>query len=200
MGVQADYAPEQKVAIVQTEPLNDEHSCTSEDDGISINVVSQSELQGSRSALLHDEMFELPPVDSVVTQPSSTLTTILPSVHFDWAEDAELLPIASKLQPRDLSVLRSNIPQPFDSIQRQARRRQTHNFLPSLFVRRGRPVWTTGPIVTHRHPFGLGSGKPIISIPSPVPQESPLKLDWDSDPRLVDLSQALCALGWAPTC
>jgi hypothetical protein len=25
-------------------------------------------------------------------------------------------------------------------------------------------------------------------------------LDWDCDPRLADLSRALRALGWAPTC
>ncbi|KAJ7810195.1 hypothetical protein B0H13DRAFT_1667633, partial [Mycena leptocephala] len=35
--------------------------------------------------------------------------------------------------------------------------------------------------------------KPPISVPT---GQSPLRLDWDRDPHLHDLSQALMALGW----
>ncbi|KAF8220477.1 hypothetical protein L208DRAFT_1416697 [Tricholoma matsutake] len=73
----------------------------------------------------------------------------------------------------------------------KASRCQAWNVSPILYMQRGQPVWTTGPIITWKHPFRLGSGKPIVSIPSPVLQESPPKLNWDSDPQLVDLSHVL---------
>jgi hypothetical protein len=60
--------------------------------------------------------------------------------------------------------------------------------------------------ITRRHPSGIGPGKPIITVPfgiapAPIPL-APLvpKLNWDQDPRLVDLSCALRALGWTPPC
>lgn len=183
----------------QTAPFIDEQPCLS-----TLLVTDiEPELHGSRSALLHDDSPEpsLSPAESV-SEPHSPLLPLSPCApsRLNWAEDAESLPIRSGGTVRDLSCLSTGCKRPFDSIRRQARRRQTWNPLPTAFVRCGRPVWTTGPIVTHRHPFGLGSGKPIVSIPSPVPQESPPKLDWDSDPRLVDLSRVLRALGWAPMC
>jgi hypothetical protein len=185
---------------MQTEPPDDDWPRSSK--GIETSMKSnptivanpQPEPQGSRSALLHDELVETPerkitPAPPLVPEPSR---------HFDWAEDAESLPIAFQSPPpRDLSVLRSDTPRPFDSIQRQARRRnQVRNPPIHSFVRRGQPVWTAGPIITRKHPFGLGPGRP--TIPSPVFQEPPPKLDWDSDPRLADLNRVLRALGWAP--
>ena len=131
------------------------------------------------------------------------LTTVLPPTHFDWAEDAELLPIASRspLLPRDFSVLRSNTPQPFNSIQRQTcHRNQMRNPPIRLFTRRSQPVWSMGPVVTHHYPFGSGLGSPKVVIPSPRPHKPSPKLDWDGDPRLADLSRVLRSLGWAPTC
>jgi hypothetical protein len=58
------------------------------------------------------------------------------------------------------------------------------------------------PFITQCHPSGIGPGKPIITIPfgtTPTPAPAP-KLDWDEDPHLVDLSRALWALGWTPSC
>jgi hypothetical protein len=60
----------------------------------------------------------------------------------------------------------------------------------------------TNTMFTRRHPSGIAYGKPVLTIPfgtisapAPVP-----KLDWDQDPRLMNLSQALRALGWIPPC
>jgi hypothetical protein len=56
---------------------------------------------------------------------------------------------------------------------------------------------------TRCHPSGIGPGKPVIVAPvgvtsTPAPRVP--MLDWDHDPRLADLSRALRALEWAPTC
>jgi hypothetical protein len=192
---QTTLCPGQRAAATQTKPPDEEQPHTSKN--IEASTSSNPDPQGSRSALLHDELVETPerkitPAPPLVPEPSRC---------FDWAEEAESLPIISQLPPppRDLSALRSNIPRPFDSIQRQARRRnQVRNPPIHSFTRRGQPVWTAGPIITRKHPFGLGPGKP--TIPSPVFQEPPPILDWDSDPRLADLSRVLRSLGWAPTC
>jgi hypothetical protein len=40
----------------------------------------------------------------------------------------------------------------------------------------------------------------FVGTPAPAPPAPVLNLDWDSDPRLVDLSRALQALGWTPPC
>jgi hypothetical protein len=120
----------------------------------------------------------------------------LPQTRFDWAEDAECIPIVHK-PPRDLSILRSDTHHPFATLRRrQPLRRSLPPFIGTQYQK---PEWTTtyGPIVTHRHPLGVGFGKPRIPSHT-LPQNHPPKLDWDSDPRLVDLSRALRALGWAP--
>ena len=47
----------------------------------------------------------------------------------------------------------------------------------------------------------MGPGRPVVTVPIGValaPAAPVLKLDWDHDPRLADLSRALRALGWAP--
>jgi hypothetical protein len=162
-----------------------------------IIVEPQPELQGSRSALLHDELAESPEQKTTLTPPPIPE----PTPRFDWADDAESIPIMSKPPPRDFSVLRSNTPRPFDSIQRQTRRRnQMRNPPIRSFTRRSQPAWSMGPVVTHRYPFGSGQGSPKVVIPSPRPHEPSPKLDWDGDPRLADLSRVLRSLGWAPTC
>jgi hypothetical protein len=112
-GVQTARIPEQKMAEVQTEPLDDDQSRLSK--GIknvtktspTIVVDPQLESQASRSALLHDELVETP--ERKIT-PTPPLLVPEPSRRFDWAEDAESLPIVPQLPPRDLSVLCSNIP------------------------------------------------------------------------------------------
>jgi hypothetical protein len=138
-----------------------------------------------------------------------------PTACFDWADDAASLPTAPSTLPRDLSGLQSNLPGPFRSLWRCVRRYNT--------VRRRVPPYCCIPsqqsfspshihlshprsFITRRHPSGIGPGKPVITVPSgttapaPTPIPPVLKLDWDQDPRLVNLSQALCALGWIPSC
>lgn len=120
---------------------------------------------------------------------------------FDWSQDAESLPIATappsqprplshpvrvvNTQPRDLSVLRSPSSSPFSSLQHrskrfnhyshQPRRRHSHfNFNSSYSphynsFKRSQPHFHTK---TYSH------------------------LNWESDPRLSDLSRSLKALGW----
>jgi hypothetical protein len=52
------------------------------------------------------------------------------------------------------------------------------------------------------HPSGIAHGEPVITIPfggTPALTPAP-KLDWDQDALLINLSQALHALGWTPPC
>jgi hypothetical protein len=127
-----------------------------------------------------------------------------PSAHFDWADDAALLPIAPSNLPRDISGLKTGHPQPFGTLQRRTRRRRAplQVFSSRNFFRSALPSHIASqPFITRRHPAGIGPGRPIVTIPvgvAPVPAASVLKLDWDLDPRLANLSRALRALGWAP--
>jgi flagellar biosynthesis/type III secretory pathway protein FliH len=138
-----------------------------------------------------------PPLSSV--QPR---LTPVPS-RFDWAEDAASIPIVPSSYTRDLSSLRTRCLQPFRTLRRRApphffsqSRKSSYPALPLV------PQSQVQFFITRRHPSGIGPGKPIITIPfgttsapAPVP-----KLNWDQDPRLVDLSRALRALGWTPPC
>jgi hypothetical protein len=62
--------------------------------------------------------------------------------------------------------------------------------------------------VTWCHPSSIGPGKPVSTVPfgtlastpAPAPVPPVPVFDWDQDPRLANLSSALCALGWTPPC
>jgi hypothetical protein len=134
-------------------------------------------------------LFETPRLHTNSPQPCST-------TNFDWAEDSNSIPIIYK-PPRNLSVLRSDTCQPFASLRRRQPRRphlSKSRFAPGRYRK---PEWAGSPVVTHRHPFGIGFGKP--RIPSPArPRDRLPEPNWDSDPRFKDLSRALRALGWIP--
>jgi hypothetical protein len=142
---------------------------------------------------------------STVSPPSSPVPPCLIPVspRFDWAEDVEALPVmtlfAKTYGPRDLSGLWSSQPAPFQMLQRRTRRRRA----PVYPVSRQRHA-NASIMFTRHHPSGIGPGKPSITVPfgtpAPAPAPPALVLDWDQDPRLVNLGQALRALGWKPPC
>src|SRR5271168_4358081 len=143
----------------------------------------------------------LPPVTStapVLDPPPETKSRsppLPPSTRFDWANDAATsLPILpSNPPPRDLSILRSSLPKPFSSLQRCGRRAQnysprpSHNYIPSSAPRQ---KFYRRRFQEPRHPpswfrLNFNTFAPASSV-----------LNWENDPRLLDLSQALKALGW----
>jgi hypothetical protein len=99
---------------------------------------------------------------------------------FNWADDAMTLPAIPQHPPRDLSCLRSDrstAPHPFSSLRR----------------RRGHPKIRRNP----QRRYGHFHSYPPSRHHSQHPQTTiPVLLDWDRDPRLTDLSNALQALGW----
>jgi hypothetical protein len=124
--------------------------------------------------------------------PISTQKTPFPPLLkcFNWADDAAELPIPSTgpaKQPRDLSGLRSSsFPKnPFSSLQH---RHQKFNKKRFYF-----------PVITSRYRrYHLSSGSHLHFQNSHHHPCHPffVSLDWDQDPRLLDLSNALKALGW----
>jgi hypothetical protein len=117
-------------------------------------------------------------------QPQKTSTAPL-----DWAEDANTLPIIplspSPCQPRDLSVLRSSSSSPFSSLQHRSKRFTHYSRQP----RRHHSQSNFNPFYSPRR----NSFKP--SQPH-FNTKTYSHLNWESDPRLSDLSRSLKALGW----
>ena len=104
------------------------------------------------------------------------------SGRFDWADDAKELPITPtfpQYPPRDLSCLRSTSTHPFLSLQRKRGHRKSQ-----WITQRRHNHW-------HSYPYPWHHSSPY----TPFPQAA--SLNWDQDPRLRDLSNALRALGWA---
>ena len=131
------------------------------------------------------EESEPPPL---LSQPQEAITEPL-----DWAEDANSLPItlpppSLPRQPRDLSVLRSSASSPFSSLQHRSKRFTHHSRQP----RRHRSAFHSSShshfnsfYSSHRNTFQPHSHSKTYS-----------HLNWESDPRLSDLSHSLKALGW----
>ena len=99
----------------------------------------------------------------------------------NWGDEANTLPIVPtypQYLPRDLSCLRSTTPHPFSSLQR----------------RRSRPKkrWNTRYHHSHGHYPGYSYTNRWHHSSGPYAPS----LNWDQDPRLFDLSNALRALGW----
>jgi hypothetical protein len=100
--------------------------------------------------------------------------------RFDWAEDSEKLPTTLTFPqhpPRDLSCLRSASAHPFSSL----RRRRGHP--------KNRQTWNAQHSYGHSYSY---SRHRSLHPHTPFPA----LLNWDRDPRLADLSNALHALGW----
>jgi len=135
-------------------------------------------------------------------------------VPLDWAEDAAslpTLPLQAESPPsstRDFSALITSSPQPFASLQRRRRRspRPATSSLQNPTPQRHsirRPPKKSGVYhaVPRRTPLPYLQPPPSV-FPAPTsfpPSDRPaaqFPLDWDQDPRLRDLGQALAALGW----
>jgi hypothetical protein len=110
------------------------------------------------------------------------------STHFSWADDANKLPIlptAPTKQPRDLSDLRSSSKNSFSSLQRRYHKfnKKRFHFINSTPQYHCHHMFP-GPY-HHFQNFRQHSQPPFSA-----------SLNWDQDPRLSDLNNALKALSW----
>jgi hypothetical protein len=139
--------------------------------------------------------------------------TSAPPPSLNWADDASSLPIStlptssppiplppnlpSSPPPRDLSILRSSTTKPFSSLQHRNNRSRAHfsqplrnqqSFIPYQAFPRRRfpPPWVS--FTPSRSARVYPHRRPCLSSTS--------ALNWEADPRLFELSQALSALGW----
>jgi hypothetical protein len=125
---------------------------------------------------------KIPSKTAEFSQKPPEMTDLHVLEHFDWADDANTLPISTTAptkHPRDLSCLRSTSTHPFSSLRRK----------------RGYPKnrWNTQCHSHHNyHPFPTWHRSSHLHTPFRVSNS----LNWDQDPRLSDLSKALKALGW----
>ncbi|KAJ7263578.1 hypothetical protein B0H12DRAFT_1068914 [Mycena haematopus] len=185
---------------------------------------SESEIpEASKAAVLHEQALEVERVwgydigwklGCELHQSRASPPTPTPA-PLDWAEDAAglpTLPLQAESPPstlRDFSALFTGSLQPFASLQRRRRRSprpatssspQNHS-MQKQYVRRPQKRSTIR-AAPRRTPPSYSHPPPSISFRTPTsfpPSDKPaaqFPLDWDQDPRLRDLSQALAALGW----
>ena len=157
------------------------------------NVFTQTERTGcAEPEYVSPPVADISPAQNHSEMPVSNQKHLEPpkapvSESFSWADDAKSLPtlsISPMKLPRDLSCLRSSSTNPFSSICRRHRnRKNTPRF--TKFQPQHNIQYT--PSNLHYH------------IPAPRRRPHPhfsASLNWDSDPRLSDLSRSLQALGW----
>jgi hypothetical protein len=188
--------------------------------------MSQRPTPETISIGVQSEPPHVPPMVSSSTQTSSPshvnvntqtsvamdpLSPVLPVSRLDWAEDATSLPILPLLPtpsaprqhpPRDFSGLRSLGLNPFGSLQRRSKQFRAcassrfHQNIP--FSQSSHPHYRPPPLRSSssfpkpRISPQASKNKPFVSPPS----SHTSALDWGQDPRLLDLSRALKALGW----
>ncbi|KAJ7607093.1 hypothetical protein DFH06DRAFT_1250180 [Mycena polygramma] len=122
--------------------------------------------------------------------------------RLDWAEDAAALPVVPShsasppVTPRDFSALCTGSPQPFASLQRRRRRPPTSTLNHSAHRRKPQQKNVFYCSTGRRAPLPYSHRPPSIPFPAPTSLPPSDALDWDQDPRLRDLGQALAALGW----
>jgi hypothetical protein len=165
---------------------------------ISPAVLSDDNNQPTRShTAVSTQTSIIPQLDTLIQAseppPSLSQTQKTSATPLDWAEDTESLPITPLSpslpvrQPRDLSVLRSSSLSPFSSLQlrskrfnycsHQSRHRRSRFNFNSFY-----------PFQAHHTSFK--------SFQSHSYTKTYSHLNWESDPRLSDLSRSLKALGW----
>jgi hypothetical protein len=186
--VQVDFVearPPSLDAAIQVSPSHHTSSSQTSPPPLLVNAEAQDQLMDSAAA-------------------ATTAPTLDPPA-FDWSDDAAsipVIPIFPKNQPsRDLSALRTSNPNPFSSLARWNRHsrlplenRNISGPQPPLRPRRTPPFFPVSRSIPHQHFIQVSN--PTAPPLSPTPLKVPMALDWESDPRLLDLSQALKALGW----
>jgi hypothetical protein len=159
-----------------------------------------------------DDLVIPPHVDTSVQTPlvEPPLLAVPPQMtnsnRLDWAEDVESSPFIltspSPRQPRDLSVLRSSSPCPFSSLQRRSKcqrsldRHQSHRRHCPSKMEFPYPHPQNYRSTTYQIPYTPQKPKMQKSFFDPVISHQASCLNWESDPRLSDLSRSLKALGW----
>ncbi|KAJ6613473.1 hypothetical protein B0H10DRAFT_2436474 [Mycena sp. CBHHK59/15] len=184
-----------------------------------------SELQQSRASQASLVLPSLPSPCSlsvVSAQADAVTVTIAAPVDvspapapLDWGEDASTPPTSPLRSesppstPRDFSALVKGSPQPFASLQQRRRRSprpptssSLQNHSPQMHSIRRPQKKSTIHAAPRRSTPSYSYPPPSIAFRTPTsfpPSDKPVPqfpLDWDRDPRLRDLSQALTALGW----
>ena len=145
---------------------------------------------------------------------SITLSNERKAPKLNWADDVDAIlpiPVLCSPPPHDLSTLSTGATQPFGTLHCHVNHshshlqqpQQSYHFTRPPFYTRATPVVSWGPTITHSHPSGIASGKPVFTVSSSIPGRvwaSTTHLDWDQDPWLFDLSSALWSLGWIRAC
>ena len=129
-----------------------------------------------------------------LTASAPTTTFTLDPLAFNWSEDASAIPIIpmfTKNQPRqDLSALHTSNPNPFSSLSC----RNCHSQLPfeNHHISVSWPLFQSCWAPPHLSVSQITTHQWSIPISAPAaPLPSTMALDWESDPRLTDLSCAL---------
>ena len=176
-----------------------------------IHVMVQTDVPRTIPLAIQDASSQTSPHPGPTPNPTH-ITSPLPPMSLNWADDAMSLPISlppilsppislqilpSHPPPHDLSILCSLFSKPFSSLQRRNKRRP-HFFQP-FHNRQSFNI----PHQTFSHPrfpppcFSSTSVRSAQVYPSHTPRFSPPSaLNWEGDPRLFELSRALNALGW----
>ena len=165
-----------------------------------LGLVWQRAFEAGTQATKVDIADNDPHVDASVQTPEPPLLAVPQMTNsslacLDWADDAESLfsqPLPLPRQPRDLSSLRSSSPCPFASLQRRSKSQGSRNYCQS---RHNNSVF---PYPRPQYNHHTSPRYPKTQYPKfePVISHKASHLNWESDPRLSDLSRSLKALGW----
>jgi hypothetical protein len=159
-----------------------------------IAILSDESIQTDLEPLITTSMCDASSQTTGIPCPGPVPDPIHPTLpspaplSLDWADDATSLPTQiplSPLPPRDLSGLRSSKSNPFSSLQYRSKRFSHYSHQP----RRRHSRFNFNSFYSpHRNSFQ--PSQPYFH------SKTHSHLNWESDPRLSDLSRSLKALGW----
>ena len=147
-----------------------------------------------------EQISENPPISAQITpffvKNANDAPKTAISEPINWGDDAGTIPIIPTYPqhpPRDFSSLRSSFLKPFSSIQRRNKRFQVQTQRFSPFQHSVR--YHVPPSRSSTTQFRVWPGQHRDRNYTPYFSSS-ATLNWEEDPRLFELSQALSALGW----